>query len=150
MPWFKYNVAMGTFSAKKRNEQIVSICLKHVSSLLAIYLYGSTDGPFEKAESDLDIAILLPWNKDLNYETLSSLNMELTETFSKKIDLVELRKAGIILQKEVIMKGSRLYAGSSLEADRYEVMIMKSYQILSDERKDIINEAMQSGRFYDE
>ena len=141
---------MYTFSAKKRNEQIVSICLKHTPSLLAIYLYGSTDGPFEKAESDLDIAILLPWNKDLNYETLSSLNMELTETFSKKIDLVELRKAGIILQKEVIMKGSRLYAGSSLEADRYEVMIMKSYQILSDERKDIINEAMQSGRFYDE
>lgn len=91
---------------------------------------------------------LLPWNEDLDFEARDLLTIDLAETFSKKIDLVSLRKVGIILQKEAIMKGKRLYANSSLEADRYEVMIMKSYQILSDERKDIISEAMQSGRFY--
>ena len=96
----------------------------------------------------MDIALLLPWNEDLDFEARDLLTIDLAETFSKKIDLVSLRKAGIILQKEAIMKGKRLYANFSLEADRYEVMIMKSYQILSDERKDIISEAMQSGRFY--
>ncbi len=141
---------MNSFCAEKRNEQIVSICLKHIPSILAIYLYGSTNGPFEKPDSDLDIAILLPWDEDLDYEVSCSLSMELAETFSKKIDLVHLRKAGIILQKEAILKGKRLYAGSSLEADRYEVMIMKSYQLLSEERKDIIKEGIRSGRFYHE
>ncbi len=141
---------MDTYCAKKRNEQIVSICLKHVPSILAIYLYGSTDGPFEKADSDLDIALLLPWNEDLDFEARCSLSMGLTEQFSKKIDLVDLRKAGTILQKEAIMKGERLYASSPLEADRYEVVIMKSYQLLSEERKDIIKEGIRSGRFYHE
>jgi uncharacterized protein len=141
---------MDTYCAKKRNEQIVSICLKHVPSILAIYLYGSTDGPFEKADSDLDIALLMPWNEDLDFEARDLLTIDLAETFSKKIDLVDLRKAGTILQKEAIMKGERLYASSPLEADRYEVVIMKSYQILSDERKDIIKEGIQSGRFYHE
>lgn len=114
-----------------------------------IYLFGSFGTEFERSDSDADIALLLPHEiaKELGDLLMDPLQAKLTLLLGMEVDLVNLRHVDTILQKEVIHTGRRIFIASSIAADVFAMYVLRSYQLLNAERKQIVENAIQTGRF---
>lgn len=132
-------------------EQLIQLILNAWPDTQAIYLFGSWGTEYERPGSDVDIAILLPPKqaKEVGSFLFSELHQALQVTFNKDVDLINLRLAPTILQKEIIMSGRRLFQAAGTAADGFEMLVLSLYQKLNEERADILAEGLRSGKFYD-
>ena len=64
-------------------------------------------------------------------------------------DLVDLRRASTVLQKEVVMLGCPIYCADGAAADEFDMAVMSRYQKLNDERAGILERFWSTGRTYD-
>jgi len=89
------------------------------------YIFGSHAEGTATPESDVDLAFLsrLPIPSILRFD----IAQELTERFNLNVDLVDLREAGALLKTEIIMKGHQL-VGTKLDADYFEMYVLRDYQ----------------------
>ena len=115
----------------------------------AIYLFGSFAEASQHAESDVDIAVLLPPESTnaLAFRDLIRVQIKLEEALGATVELIDLRNVSTVFQKEIIFTGRRLYVKSQDEVDAFEILVMALYQKLNDERAEIIRSGMESG-FY--
>lgn len=110
----------------------------------AVYLYGSADTLSERADSDVDVAVLLPPPR----RDLEVLRQDLERALSRNVDLVDLMRAPTILKKEIVLNGRRIACEQELAVGLYEAYVLSSYQRLCRERAAIVSEGLRSGRFY--
>jgi uncharacterized protein len=117
----------------------------------AIYRYGSHGTAEERADSDADIGLLFhpAAAKHRNAADLLETRMALEDTLKKEVDLVNLRRASTVFQKEVIMADRRIYTGDAYAADEFEMLVLSFYQKLNEERAEILEAGSADGRFYD-
>ena len=128
----------------EHDNVIVSAVLERFPDVWAIYRFGSSGTPDEHADSDVDVAVLFaPGKRDLLV-----LSGELSCILARDVDLVDLRSAPTVLQKEVVMSGRRVYASHVLDTDLFEVRVMGNYQKLCQERREIVEDGLRTGRFY--
>ena len=62
------------------------------------------------------------------------------------MDLINLLQVNTVLQKEVFQSGHRIYCSDEFACDLFETHAYSAYQKLNQERADIINEIIKSGR----
>ena len=133
-----------------REDLIVETIRDDCPEVKAIYLFGSYSQGVERpaseydSGSDIDIAVLLDHDRKLPTNLISHLS----DKIQIGVDLIDLRKVPTILQKEVIANGKRLWAANTLEADEFELLVWSSYQKLCEERAEIVQAGISSGRFY--
>lgn len=132
-------------------EQLIQLILNARPDTQAIYLFGSWETEYERPESDVDVAVLLPPKqaKEAGSLLFSELHQALQAAFNKDVDLINLRLAPTMLQKEIIMSGRRLFHIAGTAADEFEMLVLSLYQKLNDERAEILAEGLRSGKFYD-
>ena len=96
-----------------------------VPELKLAYIFGSQANGTATSESDVDFAFLsrLPIPSIQRFD----IAQELTERFNSNVDLVDLREAGALLKTEIIMKGHQL-VGTKLDADYFEMYVLRDYQ----------------------
>ncbi len=118
--------------------------------LQAIYVYGSVAAGTEGPDSDLDIGVLLPplRAKELGSLALSSAKIDLESVSGREVDLVNLRCTSIVLQKEAIANGARVYTGDRYAAEVYEMLVLSLYGKLNEERAEILADVARTGRAY--
>ena len=131
-------------------DRIVATVLAAYPSTQAIYLFGSYGSENEWPDSDVDLALLLPpeeakWAGPL---TTSGLRFALESVLQKDVDLVNLRRASTVFQKEIIFSGRRIFCADEYAADEFEMLVLSFYQKLNDERAEVLAEGLRSGRFY--
>ncbi len=117
----------------------------------AIYLYGTWGTEYQRQDSDLDIAVLLPnaTARDIDYSTWGHLSVEVASAAKvDRIDLVNLRTAPVILRKEIIAADRRIYCADENAADEFEMLTISFYQKLNEERREIVQSGLKTGRFY--
>lgn len=133
-----------------RHDAIVKAVLKYYPDAQAIYLFGSYGTDVEWADSDADIALLLPppKSKDVDSLAMSGLRSELESALEREVDLVNLRQVSTVLQKEVVAADRRIYYADEYAADEFEMLTISYYQKLNEERAEILEEALASGRFH--
>ncbi|WP_298438331.1 nucleotidyltransferase domain-containing protein [Geobacter sp.] len=133
------------------HEAIIQTVFEHYPDVQAIYLFGSFGTEDEWPESDADIALLLPpvEAKKVGSLAMSALRRALEEVLGKEIDLINLRLAPTVLQKEVIAADRRVYDGERVAAEEFEMLTISLYQKLNEERAEIIANALADGRFHD-
>ncbi len=133
---------------KPQLDEIVDIVTRNLDAQ-AIYLFGSFGTADEQAESDLDIALLLSPQqaKQIGDLAWSDLRSELEDLVHKPVDLINLRRAPTVLQKEVLAAGRRIYQSNMHAANEFEMLTMSYYQKLNQERAEIIADAFATGRF---
>ena len=130
-------------------QTIVTHILQAFPTTQAIYLFGSFGTPDERPASDIDIAVVLPFDiAKTATAALHELANDLMLQTGRAIDLVNLRQVDTILQYEVISTGRRIAAPQRTESDLYELVIIKTYQYFNRERADIVAHGLQTGRFY--
>ena len=136
-------------------DVIVRTVLEHYPTAQAIYLFGTYGTADEWPASDVDIALLLAPQqaKTAGLLALSDLRFELEALLKKEVDLINLRRVPTVLQKEVIAADRRIYPaisewhGDPYAADEFEMLTLCFYQKLNEERADIIEDALATGRF---
>lgn len=130
--------------------KIVERILRDVPAAQAVYLYGSTARGEEWPASDIDIAVLLPHLEARERGSLafSDTRFALEEITGGSVDLVNLRRAPIVLQKEVLAGGRRLFTAERYTADEYEMYVLSLYGKLNEERAEILEAFAWSKRAY--
>jgi len=129
-------------------DDIIRVILCH-PRVQAIYLFGTYDTEDERPDSDVDIGVLLAPQqaRAAGLLALSDLRFELEDLLKKKVDLINLRRVPTVLQKEVIAADRRICYVDEYAADEFEMLTLSYYQKLNEERAEIIEDTLATGRF---
>ena len=135
--------------AQQEQRYIIDIILAHYPETQVIYLFGSYQTADEQPTSDADVALLLPPQqaKAAGSLALSALRSELEACLGRDVDLINLRQAPTVLQKEVVAAERRIYLADEYAAAEFEMLTLSFYQKLNEERGNIIRDALTTGRF---
>ena len=130
---------------------IIDTVLKHYPDAQSIYLFGSYGTERQWPNSDADIALLLPADeaKRAGSLSMSGLRASLERLLGKDVDLINLRQAPTVFQKEIILAERRVFCADQYAADEFEMLVLSLYQKLNEERAEVMAEGLSSGRFYD-
>lgn len=128
---------------------IEQIC-QHYPSVQAIYLFGSYGTEHVWPSSDVDIALLFaPMEaKPIGALSMSELRFSLERLLHRDVDLVNLRLASTVFQKEVIIAERRVYCADAYAAAEFEMLVFSFYQKLNEERAGILADGLRDGCFY--
>lgn len=131
-------------------DQLLQTILAHYPQTQAIYLFGSYGTEQAWADSDVDIALLLPPTqaKEVNSLVLRDLCLELAELLHKMVDLVNLRQVSTVLQMQIITTGRQIFCADANAAAEFEMLTFSFYQKLNEERREILAEFARTGRAY--
>jgi predicted nucleotidyltransferase len=106
--------------------------LRHaLPGLQGIWLFGSEAKGTSHADSDLDIAVLGPTPFDA--VRIFDLGLELGVLARRDVDLVDLRRLPIVLQKEVLVDGRLLAPIDSRACAAFELDSIAMYVAFRDE-----------------
>ena len=130
-------------------DDLVTAIIQQLPLTQAIYLFGSFGTTYQRPDSDIDIALLLPHDSQAPCDQFIALQHHLALIAQRDVDLIDLRSANTILQFEIIEHGRRIAAPARSESDLFEVLVCAFYQKIHQERAEIITAGLQSGRFYD-
>lgn len=125
----------------------IRIITRHLPETQAVYLFGSYGTEDERSDSDVDFAVLLPPQHKFRTGQLLELTGALVDQIGRSVDLINVREANTVFQKEIIMADRRLFVADLYAADEFEMMVVSDYQKLSEERREIIESAVEEGRF---
>ncbi|HKJ85157.1 MAG TPA: nucleotidyltransferase domain-containing protein, partial [Spirochaetia bacterium] len=122
-------------------QRLIERIRADLPQIQAIYLYGSTASGQEHERSDVDLGVLLPHleARKIGSLVLSDTRFALEELTGREVDLVNLRHAPIVLQKEVIAGGIRIYTQDGSAVDEYEMLVLSFYGKLNEERAGILD-----------
>ena len=102
-----------------------------------IYLFGSQADGTASANSDIDVAVLLPQKLDsvLRFDHQQNLSI----IFNRDIDLIDLLSASTVMQNQIIMHGVCLFGDENAQCT-FEMQVLSMYQRLNEERRDILRD----------
>ena len=130
--------------------QIVAVLLAHYPAAQGIYLFGSHAAGTAWPASDVDVALLLPEDdaERAGQLALGPAHAALEEALRREVDLLNARLVSTVMQKELIY-GDLLYCGNRYAVDVFEMETLSDYQRLNEERREILEAFMATGRSRD-
>jgi predicted nucleotidyltransferase len=112
----------------------------------AVYAYGSFARGEEWPESDLDIAVLLPPNGRI--PDLLELVGAISERVRRNVDVVDLRRVGDVLRREVLDSGRILFESDPGKVLAWEASAMSRYGHYREEVRDLLDDFRRTGIGY--
>jgi predicted nucleotidyltransferase len=112
---------------------------------LGAYAFGSRATGTARADSDLDLALLLPGYADPL--ALWDAAQALAGEFGLDIDLVDLRAASTVMQFQILTTGERLW-GREPEAGLFEAYVLSEKLVFDEARAGLIADATARGRIH--
>lgn len=132
-------------------KNVINILTEYFPDVQAVYIFGSMETQDERGTSDVDIALLLPPDTARQVGSLAvhDVRFELESVLGRDVDLINLRLVNTVLQKEIVTTGRRVFcAQDGYATELFEMLTLSLYQKLNEERADIVQEIMNSGRVY--
>jgi uncharacterized protein len=127
-------------------KSIISHLIEAISGLQAVYLYGSFLSDSFSDESDLDIAIKA--EERLDNPRRWRIQEDLASIYGRDVDLLDLGRASLVMQFEVISTGERIYCTAENTIALYETLVYSRYLDFNQIRKPIIEEITKRGSVY--
>ena len=111
-------------------NKIIEIIKSNVEVEL-IYIFGSYGTERYNSESDIDIA--LSGKHEIPKEILKKIWYELVDKLGQEIDLVDINNCGLIIKKEIILKGKLIFEREKGLSEKMKYRIYSLYgQYLED------------------
>lgn len=120
--------------------------LAALPTVWAIYVYGSFARGDEWPSSDLDLAVLLPPGDKI--EDPLELMSKVSEQIHRDVDIVDLRRVGNPLRREVLADGQTLYELDPGRVLAWEAAAMSEYARYREEIRDILEDFQRTGVGY--
>lgn len=123
------------------------LILNYFPTLQGLYLFGSYASETATPDSDLDLAILVP--NLLSTTFLSDTAYLLAKKLQiPAVDLIDLKSASTILQKEIIDTGKRILTTDEMACGMYEVYIDNQALDFDLFRRDLVKDILIRGSVY--
>ena len=116
--------------------------------LQAAYLHGSWGTEFERADSDLDLALLLPHPLEQKHRADIELTLLRALNVNAGIDMVDLRRVDTVFAAHVVAEAHRLFVTDRDATDHFEALTLAKYARLNEERVGILADIRQRGSIY--
>lgn len=127
-------------------EALVEAVRTSYLQALGIWLFGSFAGGHANAQSDIDLAVLLPGKAEPL--ALWQLSQRLAVQANRDVDLLDLRAASTVMQYQVITQGRRLWQTGS-QAALYESFILSEKTALDEARAGVLQDIRERGHVHD-
>ncbi len=136
--------------SSEADDRINRLVLDAHPDAQAIYRYGTWGTDFQRPDSDVDVAVLLPHEAALQVDRWRwhLLAVSIAEAVrAEHADLVNLRRTDTSLQAEILRTGRLTYSGGDDDARLgFESLVLSMYQKLNAERAGIRAAIVASGR----
>ena len=126
-------------------DAIIQILQERLPHLLAIYAFGSRITGHARADSDLDLAVLVAGYADPL--ALFDLAGDLADVAGCAVDLLDLRAASTVMQYQILMTGQRWWA-SDAQAALFEAAVLSQKTALDTARAGLLADIEQRGTVY--
>lgn len=133
-------------SFEKSLDAMVERLRERFLELLAVYRFGSYGTEYERAGSDLDLALYA--GTALPVVEVWRVAQELAADIGRDVDLVDLASASTVMRVRVIHDGERIYCADRLACETFEVYAYSSYARLNEERRGILEDIQRRGNVY--
>jgi predicted nucleotidyltransferase len=131
--------------AQETVERAVGMLQRRVPGLLAVYGFGSRIQGTARADSDLDMAVLVAGYADVLL--LWQLSGELADIAGCAVDLLDLRAASTVMQYQIITTGVRWWAKDA-QAALFESAILSEKTALDMARAGLLGDIALRGSVY--
>jgi predicted nucleotidyltransferase len=128
------------------DEEIVSTLNAELPGLQAVYRYGSAGGVYERAGSDIDLAVLA--EAPLDFTKQCRLAGELARLTGRDIDLNDMRRLPVTLRVQIVTGGQRLFAANLAAAEEYDSRVLSDYAYLNEARRGILDDVRARGSIH--
>ncbi len=125
---------------------IVNTLKAGLPDLRFIYRYGSAGGPYERPDSDLDLAVMA--GHRLTLDERLALAQDIAQLAGREVDLNDLRQLPVTLRVQIVLDGVRLYAADAVEAEAYATHTLSDYVQLNEARRDLLEDVRARGSIY--
>lgn len=133
---------------KKTLDAVLSILREELPGLAAVIVFGSFGSEYERAESDLDLAILMEKHQDATDSVfLWTLAQKIASKIGRDVEIINLRQASTVFAFQVLTSGTTVYCANDFALASFDTLIMSMYQRLQEERKEILDD-YEKGIFY--
>lgn len=132
------------------HQALVDTVLRHYPDTQAVYLFGSYATEYERPDSDVDLAVLLPPQlaKAAGVLTLSACWSTLMSLTGRDVDLINLRTVNTVFQYEIVNTARVLTVRDRFATDEFEMLTWSLYQKLEEERAGIVEQILRTKRIY--
>ena len=130
-------------------KQLAATIRSVLPGAVAAWLYGSAARSSMNADSDIDIAVLLPFGDPR--QTTWALSAEaqlLAERLHKKVDLVNFSMVSCVLQKEVLSAGNKLFSTDEFIVGNAELKALRKYRELNERNAPEFARIARTGKVY--
>lgn len=130
-------------------QELIANLHSVVPEALAAWLYGSAASGAMTADSDIDIAVLLP-PSDTRKTTWAFLNasQDLAALWGRPVDLVNFRAVSCVLQKEVLSANKRLFCHDELTVANAELHALSQYRDFNERYREEFERISRTGKAY--
>lgn len=129
-----------------QQNDIIDLLCEHLPKVIAIYSFGSSGTPYERKDSDVDLAVLSQSPVDSAY--LWEVAQKIAKVIGKNVDLIDLLQASTVMRSQVISATKRLYCCDCQACESFEDYVYASYARLNEERQGILADIKQRGTVY--
>jgi predicted nucleotidyltransferase len=133
---------------KKRKllERAVSLLCEKWPGVIVVYRFGSWGTQDERADSDLDLAVLA--DASLDAMERAGLSGEIGEIAGCDVDLLDLHAVSAVMRAQVVAHGERIYCAAPRRCDEFEDLAFSDYARLNEERREILRDIRERGSVY--
>ena len=136
-------------STMQQLEAAIRIALLNLDiPIQAVYLHGSWGTEFERADSDIDLALLCQTPIGLNQQIRIEQALRLHVAAGVEIDLADLRHADSVFAAHVVTEGRRLLVADRPATEQFEMLALAKYARLNEERAGILSDIKARGTIY--
>ena len=129
-------------------DKMVSAVRTWIPSATALYVFGSAANGSMNPESDIDLAILVGSDGDLDAETAFQLKTDLAALFKRDVDLVDMLRADDVTRAQVITTGRLVMCADANRCAVFETAALAKYANLNEERREILEDIKKRGSIY--
>ena len=135
-------------SFEAASDRILATLRERVPGLVAVYRFGSSGTDYERADSDLDLAVLTaPPLDDAARRELRWQTAEAVAALARRdVDLLDLGSASSVFRARIVTEGERIWCGDRATAERFEDHALSAYARLNEERAGILRDIHERGR----
>jgi predicted nucleotidyltransferase len=128
------------------DSDILAAVREALPGVRRVYLFGSRAVGEEWPDSDLDLAVVLDGPADP--VSLWMAGEDIASRLDVDVDLIDLLTADTVLKHQIVTKGRRLFAADPMDAERYEIFILKDMMDLDEIRAPLIADIKRRGSVY--
>ena len=131
-------------------ERAISEIVGHYPDIQGVYLFGSYGTEYERPDSDVDLALLLPPMQAIIEEDMQigQCRASLVKLLNRDVDLVNVRRVSTVFQKVIIIDGRLIHCADRYAVENFEMLVLSLYQTLNEERRGILDAFAADGRAY--